>query len=58
MQKYLTRHEAARFLRCHVLTIDRRIADGSLRTYSLGRKVLIDETDLRRLLVSRGGGKP
>ena len=52
---YLTRQEAADRLRCHVDTIDRRIADGSLRTFKFGTKTLIDPDDLRRLVVPRTG---
>lgn len=53
----LTRREAAEYLRVSLATLDFHIQDGSLRSYQLGRKVMLDPKDLRKLLVPRGGSK-
>lgn len=63
--RLLTRREAAAYIRASLRTVDRLVEDGSLATYSLRGKVLVDPEDLRRLVRPRatgsapgGGGQP
>ncbi|MBB3172869.1 hypothetical protein FHR90_000683 [Endobacter medicaginis] len=51
--RFVTRIEAARIhLRCDVTTIDRRVADGSLRKYKFGRRTLFRLRDVLDLVVA------
>jgi excisionase family DNA binding protein len=51
MSKYLTLSQAAELLGCHSRTIRRRVADGSLRGYRFGPRVIkVAATDVQALL--------
>lgn len=43
---FISRHEAAEYLRTSTRTVDRRIKDGSLKHYRFGRAVLLRREDL------------
>lgn len=43
---YITRQEAAQYLRTSTRTLDRRIADGTLKHHRFGRAVLLLKEDL------------
>lgn len=45
-----TRAEAATFLRVHIATIDRRLADGTLPSCLIGGRRLIPTAALRQLI--------
>lgn len=50
---FVTRKEAAElYLRCHVTTIDRRAADGSLPRFKVGRRTLFRLSDVMKLVVA------
>lgn len=46
----LTRYEAATFLRKHVRTLDRLIAQGAIRAVKIGGSVLVPKSEIARVL--------
>ncbi|MFN3968500.1 excisionase family DNA-binding protein [Flavobacterium sp.] len=53
VEKYLSRHEAASFLRVSAKTIDRLIRDNRIKAFRLGRRVLVySETLTEEYLLS------
>ncbi len=49
---YLTLTEAAAYARCSKRTIQRHIKAGKLKAHGLGRRPLIEQSELERLLSS------
>lgn len=49
-RKTLTRFDAAEYLGVSVLTIDRKLRDGDIDHYRIGRRVVFDENQLDRFL--------
>lgn len=50
---YITRKEAAAYLRVNPQTVDRRIKDGTLKHYRFGRSVLLTKQDLDDFLAKK-----
>ena len=50
--RLLTLDEASGVLRCSRSTVERRIAAGLLPAVRLGRLVLVDEADVRRMVLA------
>lgn len=51
--KYLTRKEAAQFLRCSLPTLDKYRRSGTLTAHKIGAKVLFNQEELKRVLLSK-----
>lgn len=49
-----TVRQAAEFLNCHPETVKRRVRDGRLTRYSIGRNIRVDAAEVRALLVTGG----
>lgn len=48
----LTKERAATELHCSIQTLDRMVADGTLRAYKIGRrKILINADDIRAFFI-------
>lgn len=53
-QKFLSKKEAAAYLRVHLNTLDRWIKKGWIKTHRVGYRVLIYESDLMEFIDRNG----
>jgi len=57
MEKYITVKEAAEILRLHVMTVKRYINKGRIKAIMFGRKWLIEEGEIKRVLKGTQDGQ-
>jgi excisionase family DNA binding protein len=57
LQRPTCRTEVARFLECDVRTVDRAIADGTIKSFRIGRKVYIPTQPFIQLAETGGYGE-
>lgn len=56
-EEFWTIRQAAEYLSCHRRTIERRVLDGTLTRYGLGRNIRLDAAEVRALLTPAGGAR-
>ncbi|TRY19441.1 helix-turn-helix domain-containing protein [Tessaracoccus rhinocerotis] len=49
-RRWATLHQAATYLNCHPKTISRRLTDGTLSRYRIGRRLLVDLDEVDAVL--------